>query len=352
MSKKVFVGLSGGVDSSVAAAILLEAGYDVTGVFIKVWHPDFLPCNWEEERVDAMRVAAHLGIPFRTCDGEVAYRDKVAHYFIESYRAGLTPNPDVLCNQEVKFGVFMDYALNNGADFVATGHYARVTHAPDGSATLLRGVDTEKDQSYFLWSLSSEQLRKTLFPIGHLTKPELRIIAEKLRLPTASKKDSQGVCFLGHVDIPEFLSHYTSLENGSVLDETGDSIGTHRGAVVYTIGQRHGFTITNATDTRNAYYITDKNISRNTLTVSTKPPRLYSSNIIKLENVKIRSLLQKGQVVEMQTRYRQNPIPAQIVMVSDSGMQLQVQEETEAVAKGQSCVLYAGDVCHGGGMIA
>jgi tRNA-uridine 2-sulfurtransferase len=185
-SQTVFVGLSGGVDSSVAAKRLIEAGYNVVGVFIKVWHPDFLVCNWEQERLDAMRVAAKLGIPFLTCDAEAAYRDAVAHYFIESYRAGKTPNPDVMCNKEVKFGAFLEFAKAHGADYIATGHYAQ--HIGD---TLVRGVDTGKDQSYFLWTLTPEQLAYTLLPVGDSQKETIRTEAAAAGLITAEKKDSQ-----------------------------------------------------------------------------------------------------------------------------------------------------------------
>nr|MCU0678573.1 tRNA 2-thiouridine(34) synthase MnmA [Candidatus Paceibacterota bacterium] len=193
MAKTVFVGLSGGVDSSVAALRLKNQGHNVVGVFIKVWHPDWLVCNWEQERLDAMRVAAHLGIPFLTCDAEAAYRDEVATYFIESYKAGLTPNPDVLCNEKVKFGAFLRFALEKGADYVATGHYAQKGSGDEGETELWRGIDTSKDQSYFLWSLSREQLSRVLFPVGDTNKIDLRKEAEAALLPTAQKKDSQGV---------------------------------------------------------------------------------------------------------------------------------------------------------------
>jgi tRNA-specific 2-thiouridylase len=350
MKKKVFVGLSGGVDSSVAALLLQQAGYDVTGVFIKVWHPDFLPCNWEAERVDAMRVAAKLNIPFLTCDGEVAYRDQVASYFIESYKNGLTPNPDVLCNQEVKFGVFMKFALDHGADFVATGHYARVNHRQHDSQ-LLRGVDTNKDQSYFLWSLTNEQLQKVLFPVGHLQKDELRQIAAKHELPTAQKKDSQGVCFLGHVDIPEFLSHYIDLQPGLVMCED-EVIGTHQGVFVYTIGQRHGFTITTKAEERTPYYVVTKDVARNILHVSQNPPQQQTGAMMSLSPYTLRSSLVQGQTVLIQTRYRQAPAVAIVVGIDAGQIQIQVEEATEAVALGQSCVLYDGEVCLGGGMIS
>jgi tRNA-uridine 2-sulfurtransferase len=344
--KKVFVGLSGGVDSSVAALRLLKAGYEVTGVFIKVWHPDFLVCNWEQERLDAMRVAAKLGIPFLTCDAETAYRDEVAHYFIESYREGLTPNPDVMCNKEVKFGAFMRFAQERGADYIATGHYAqKVGH------TLLRGVDTNKDQSYFLWTLTPEQLAYTLLPVGDSNKDVIRAEAAAAGLLTASKKDSQGVCFLGHIDIPDFLSHYIDLAEGDVLDEAGVIVGRHRGAFVYTIGQRHGFTLTTPRTDSTPHYVIRKDVTANTITVSTTPPQATAGDTIELRYVVLRQPVSLGNAVHVQTRYRQTPSTMTVIHLGEDTMTLRVEGAAEAVASGQSCVLYAGDVCLGGGMI-
>ncbi len=343
---KVFVGLSGGVDSSVAAKRLIDAGYNVVGVFIKVWHPDFFVCNWEQERLDAMRVAAKLGIPFLTCDAEATYRDAVAHYFIESYRAGKTPNPDVMCNKEVKFGAFMNFAKAHGADYIATGHYAQ--HIND---TLVRGIDTGKDQSYFLWTLTPEQLSYTLLPVGNSLKDDIRAEAAAAGLITAEKKDSQGICFLGHVDIPDFLSHYMTLISGDVITTDGMVIGTHRGAFVYTIGQRHGFTLTNKDSNRAPHYVIAKDISANTITVSTTAPKEAVRRTILLSSVVLRQSVTTGQVYTAQSRYRQTPFSITIMAVTADTLELQIESETEAVAPGQSCVLYDADVCIGGGMI-
>jgi tRNA-uridine 2-sulfurtransferase len=346
-SKKVFVGLSGGVDSSVAALRLIKAGYEVTGVFIKVWHPDFLVCNWEQERLDAMRVAAKLGIPFLTCDAESAYRDEVAHYFIESYRAGLTPNPDVMCNKEVKFGAFMRFAKAHGADFIATGHYAQKR-----GADMLRGIDTNKDQSYFLWTLSPEQLAYTLLPAGDSTKDVIRAEAAEAGLLTADKKDSQGVCFLGHIDIPDFLSHYIDLVPGNVLDETGRVIGTHRGAFVYTVGQRHGFTLHTTTTSSTSHYVVAKDVTKNTITVNTVAPEAAIGHDITLHHIMLRQALTTGDILTAQTRYRQKPCTVTVTNNTDDLLTLRIDSTTEAVALGQSCVLYRGDVCLGGGIIS
>ena len=349
--KTVFVGLSGGVDSSVAALRLLKAGYAVTGVFIKVWHPDFLVCNWEQERLDAMRVAAKLGIPFLTCDATAVYRDAVAHYFIESYRAGLTPNPDVMCNKEVKFGAFIQFAKTHSADYIATGHYAQKV-LQGTEAQLLRGVDTGKDQSYFLWTLTPEQLSYTLLPVGDSTKDVIRAEAAEADLLTADKKDSQGVCFLGHIDIPDFLSHYIDLQPGPVLDEAGTVIGEHKGAFVYTIGQRQGFTLTVHDTARVPHYVLKKDVNKNTITVSEKTPVLLTETKITLITTNLRMLLKTGDTLQAQSRYRQKPFTVTVSNITEQTMELLISSDTDAVASGQSCVLYRDQVCIGGGIIS
>lgn len=350
MSKKVFVGLSGGVDSSVAALRLTKQGYAVTGVFIKVWHPDFLVCNWEQERLDAMRVAAKLGIPFLTCDAETEYRDAVAHYFIESYRAGLTPNPDVMCNKEVKFGAFYRFARERGADYVATGHYAQSIQGKD-DVEMHRGVDTNKDQTYFLWTLPSEILNHVLFPVGNSTKDIIRAEATSAGLITANKRDSQGVCFLGHIDIPNFLSHYIDLKEGNVLTENGEIIGTHKGAFVYTIGQRQGFLLQDQNPNRAPLYVTAKDIRENTLTVSEIAPVLALMETIELTQCVTTADIQVGDILSAQSRYRQNPFSIKVTNINDTTMTIVVLDQSEAIAKGQSCVLYRGTQCVGGGII-
>lgn len=343
--------MSGGVDSSVAALRLIKQGYDVTGVFIKVWHPSFMACNWEEERIDAMRVAAHLGIPFLTCDAEVAYRDEVAQYFIDSYQRGITPNPDVMCNKAVKFGVFLNFALEHGADYIATGHYVRkVTHGR--KEILQRGLDPEKDQSYFLWMLNQRQIRQVIFPVGDSKKEVIRQEAIAAGLPTAQKKDSQGVCFLGHVDIPEFLSHYIDLEPGPVQDESGAVIGEHQGVFVYTLGQRHGFTIHKPTETRQPYYVVAKNIDTNTLIVGQEPPTIKAETAIKIQGTVLHYEPQPDVVYYAQFRYRQTPIPVRIMVTESNEVFLSLETVAERPANGQSCVLYDGDMCIGGGIIA
>ncbi len=350
--KTVFVGLSGGVDSSVAALRLIEAGYNVVGVFIKVWQPEFIKCNWEAERLDAMRVAAKLQIPFLTCDAEAAYKDEVADYFISEYKAGRTPNPDVMCNKHVKFGAFLKFAQEQGADYIATGHYAQKT-TTDGKHTLLRGVDTNKDQSYFLWTLTQEQLQQVLLPIGNSEKSVVRKEAEVAGLITAEKKDSQGICFLGHIDIPEFLANYVDLVPGEVRLESGELVGTHKGALVYTIGQRHGFTISTKSSAEAPHYVVERDIVKNTLTVSPNKPLITPSTKLLLSNTNYIAFTPTlGEVIEIQNRYRQVPIKAKVTSITDTTLTLIPETEGESASVGQSCVLYRGATCLGGGIIA
>lgn len=351
--KTVFVGLSGGVDSSVAALRLKQRGFEVVGVFIKVWHPEWMVCNWEQERLDAMRVAAHLEIPFLTCDAADTYRDDVAQYFIEAYRSGRTPNPDVMCNQKVKFGAFLQFARERGAAFIATGHYAQKWTDDAGVHHLIRGVDSNKDQSYFLWTLTQAQLEHVLLPVGDTMKEAVRLEAAAAGIPTASKKDSQGICFLGHVDIPEFLGHYIDLEPGDVLDESGVVVGQHRGAFVYTLGQRHGFTLNTEDEHRSPRYVVAKDVSANTVTVSPAPPLHPQQERLELTSANPIEPLVEGEVVEAQFRYRQAPFNVQVERVDPRGCVTLVPEtEAERPAPGQSCVLYRGERCLGGGIIA
>ncbi|MCD5381277.1 MAG: tRNA 2-thiouridine(34) synthase MnmA [Candidatus Pacebacteria bacterium] len=350
-SQTVFVGLSGGVDSSVAALRLIKQGYSVVGVFIKVWHPDFMICNWEAERLDAMRVAAHLDIPFLTCDAEEQYRDDVAEYFIEEYRAGRTPNPDVMCNQYVKFGAFMQFAKDKGADFIATGHYAQRIEAELG-AEMHRGVDTNKDQTYFLWTLSKEQLEYSLFPVGDTPKDEIRKEAEAAGIPTAQKKDSQGVCFLGQVDIPEFLSHYIDLVPGAVLNTKGEIVGQHKGAQVYTAGQRHGFTLSTTDTKRPAMFIIKTDLNKNTITVDTNKPEVTNQSDLVLDKVILRRQVSVGDKLEVQVRHRQTPFAATVSKLEGTTMLLTPDQTEELTAVGQSCVLYVGEECLGGGILS
>ncbi len=359
--KKVFVGMSGGVDSSVAASLLIDAGYEVTGVFIRVWEAPFLPCTWREERRDAQRVAAHLGIPLVTLDLSEVYKKSVVDSFVASYSRGETPNPDVLCNKEVKFGAFYEYAMKEGADFIATGHYAK-QRIEGGIAKLLRSVDTEKDQTYFLWTIPQSVLLHTLFPIGHLQKSEVRKIAEQKLLPNATKKDSQGICFLGDVDMATFLKEFIPVEPGNVENSKGEVIGSHDGAILYTLGERHGFRVeVNDTDAR-PWFVIQKDIHRNVIVVAHKEPKdlallggITGASSISVDAWHMLSgrdhseVLSKGSLTAS-FRYRQNPLL--VSWDQHAPLSLGVPGGTELFASGQSVVLYRGEECLGGGSIS
>ncbi|MFA6251658.1 MAG: tRNA 2-thiouridine(34) synthase MnmA [Candidatus Paceibacterota bacterium] len=371
INKTVFVGVSGGVDSSVSVALLKDQGYDVVGVFIRTWTPDFIKCTWQDERRDAMRVCAHLGIPFLECDAEEEYKKGVADYMILEYKKGNTPNPDVMCNREVKFGVFWNFAKAHGADFIATGHYA-INNYELGTChdarrvknyELKKGVDASKDQSYFLWTLNQDDLVHVLFPIGHLKKTEVRKLANKYKIPVAEKKDSQGVCFLGPLDMKDFLKHYIKSEKGDVLDEKGDIIGTHDGAVFFTLGERHGFTITQKSEKEEPLYIISKNIEKNTITVTTRQPTrqdLGGSNKVKINNVnwilnvpenekRPASPTSQGGY-QVQIRYHGELLSCRIEVKGQNEAKIIFEKEV-LVDKGQSIVIYDDDVCLGGGIV-
>ena len=357
MKKKVFVGMSGGVDSSVSAALLKEWGFDVTGVFIKVWEPpvELLPvgCSWRDDRRDAMRVAALLDIPFVTLDLEKEYKQDVVDYMIAEYQAGRTPNPDVMCNRHIKFGAFYNWAREHGADYVATGHYAQVKEDVNGIFELHMGVDHNKDQSYFLWTLPQETLAHTLFPIGHLEKSEVRQLAEKFNLPTATKKDSQGLCFMGKIDVKYFLKEFIQEKEGEVVNESGEVIGHHDGIFFYTLGERRGFTITTKTPEDTPYYIVGKNLEKNQLVVShNKVDVIASSNMTSLKDVNWNtgSELDVDCRYQARSRYRQSLKPCDLKKTGDS-WQVMIENLEEPLTPGQSLVIYNNTQCLGGGVI-
>ena len=365
--------MSGGVDSAVSAALLQKEGYEVVGVFIRAWHPDFLECNEEEERRDAMRVAAHLNIPFITFNFEDVYKKEVTDYMISEYKAGRTPNPDVMCNKEVKFGAFLKKALSMGADYVATGHYAQnlAVRLPlgDRTAKLIKGIDPAKDQSYFLWTLRQKQLNKILFPIGYLKKTKVRKLAKKFKLPVAEKKDSQGICFLGAVNLKEFLKHYIKEKKGEIILVPSESegekrknvIGWHNGVVFHTLGERHGFTITKKSPKDRPYYVVGKNIKKNILYVSQNPlpnPSPLITNgegrrgeVIKITDTNwISEIPMKNKIYTAQIRYHGELLPCKIkCQTSDAGQV--IFTKPVLVASGQSCVIYNGNICLGGGVV-
>ena len=360
--RKVFVGISGGVDSSVALALLKEQGYDVTGVFLKVWNPDWMECNWKEERQDSMRVCATLGVAHITLDCEAEYKRDVVDYMIREYREGRVPNPDVFCNKYIKFGLFLKKALEMGADFIATGHYTtriiRIGSNDTNEYELHESVDHNKDQSYFLYTVGQHELSHTLFPVGGMTKGEVRKLAKKFRLPTAEKKDSQGLCFIGKIDMKDFLSHYISVKKGSVLNTKGEIIGEHDGAMFYTIGQRHGFTITKKSSNDPRFFVISKDMITNTITIADKElesEMVYSVKEIVLKDLHFISPRQRlglGELFDtmVRIRYRQEKQNCTVLKKSD-GHHIIFQKAQDGVAVGQSAVLYDGDICLGGGII-
>ncbi len=343
---KVFVGLSGGVDSAVSAALLKEEGYEVIGVFIKIWSPEWLGCTSRQDRLDAMRVAAHLGIPYREIDLTEEYKKEVVDYMIREYKTGRTPNPDVFCNKYIKFGIFFDWAIREGADFVATGHYARTKK--DGDVfKMLAGTDKNKDQSYFLWTLTQKQLSKTLFPVGLLEKSEVRLLAKKFRLPNAERRDSQGLCFVGPVDVKEFLAQYIPQKRGDVLDEKGKVIGNHKGALFFTMGERHGFTITEKTPNDGPYFVVAKDMKKNTITVGHKNDDLLGMK--KKFSLESMNWISDTPLTEKKYTARVRHLGVRASCIFDSGKI--IFTDSVLAASGQSLVLYDGDVCLGGGII-
>ena len=351
--QKVFVGLSGGVDSAVSAALLQREGYDVTGAFIKIWSPEYIECTWKEDRLDAMRVCAALGIPFREIDLSDEYRRSVVNSMIEDYARGITPNPDVLCNRHVKFGAFSSWAFEQGADLVATGHYAqirsdvgeRISHIRH----LVRGIDHAKDQSYFLYRLGQEDLARILFPVGGISKSKVRDLAREFGLPNAQKHDSQGLCFVGQVSMKDFLSRYIALERGPVVDETGKHIGSHDGVALYTIGQRHGFDIEGKFAAAGPHYVIDIDVSTNTLTVSLERATAARAEACITDVHWIGTRESTTFKADVQTRYHESPVRAIVHPRADT---VTIEfSEPHIASPGQSLVIYHGDTCLGGGVI-
>ena len=407
--------MSGGVDSSVAAALLKKQGYDVTGVFMKPWQPTtynlqpttkergpkslvvgsqlLVSCLWQQDREDAMRVASKIGIPLLTWDFSKEYKKEVADYMIREYRAGRTPNPDVMCNSRIKFGVFLEHALRAGADYIATGHYVRLMRKsqntkpksqtnskpvrpghPGGfknkfeNCKLKIAKDKNKDQSYFLWTLTQKQLKYCLFPIGDYKKPEVRKMANKLGLSTADKKDSQGVCFIGPLDMKNFLQKYIKPKRGKIFDMDGNSLGEHDGVFYYTIGQRHGL---NIKEGRGPYYVVKKNLKKNIVYVGSRKDllsqklKLININWINRPNQPVdkrqssprvgdaplrelaKSFIRRGEELNVRTRYR---APLSKAVIKNNGEVVFKKKET-AITPGQSAVFYRGEEMLGGGII-
>lgn len=378
--------MSGGVDSSLSAALLVEQGYAVTGVYMKNWTRDIAgwPCPWRQDFLDAERVAVQLGIELRVFDFQEQYKHKVVDYMIDAYRAGQTPNPDIMCNQEIKFKLFLDTALEQGADRIAAGHYARINHAanvqgralpenalrekrstkqhtPLGSdpvaksqsgsrSQLYRAADRVKDQTYFLYRMSQAALDRTLFPIGDfMDKDSVRTEAKKRGLATAAKPDSQGICFVGEVGVRDFLREFVEVTPGPILDQTGREIGQHEGALLYTIGQRHGLDVGGGLP----YYVTSVDVDTNTVYVTSElsSDLLWTRSAVCQQAHWIDQLPVPAQTYQVRTRHRGELVPATLDVDGSDTFVAQLSKDMRALTPGQSLVIYDGEQVLGGGII-
>lgn len=345
--KTVFVGMSGGVDSSVSALILKEQGYNVVGIYMKNWSKDLpgMKCPWAEDLADAKRVAVKLGIDFEVWDFEDDYRKKVVDYMLGEFKKGNTPNPDIMCNQEIKFKLFYEKAMERGANYIATGHYARTILNNKKEVALARGVDENKDQTYFLYRISNDALTHTIFPIGEMKKPEVKKLAEKHNLHNAYKKESMGVCFVGEVGMKDFLKEYIETEPGEIREiESGRVLGYHDGAILYTVGQRHGLYISSDIP----YYVVKKDVKKNVVYVSKNlnHKELWTKEL-PLRDIFMRTKLSDTMIsVLVRLRHRAPLIPAKF-----DGKKLYFENEVKRPASGQSAVIYDGEICLGGGII-
>src|SRR5699024_772114 len=350
--KRVVVGMSGGVDSSVTALLLKEQGYDVIGVFMKNWDDTDESgfCSATEDYEDVVKVANQIDIPYYTVNFEKEYWNKVFTYFLEEYKSGRTPNPDIMCNKEIKFKAFLDYALQIGADYVATGHYAQIDRS-SGKAKLLKGLDANKDQSYFLSQLSSDVLDKVLFPLGDIDKSEVREIAKNNNLATSTKKDSTGICFIGERNFKDFLSDYLPAQPGNMETLTGEVKGKHDGLMYHTLGQRHGLGIGGPGE---PWFVVGKHVKENSVYVEEGDyhEALYSDALGATEMNWVNGLpKEKTFSCYAKFRYRQEDTKVQVTVLDDDSVRVEFEEPQRAITPGQALVLYDGRICMGGGTI-
>ena len=336
--KTVYVGMSGGVDSSLSALLLKEQGYNVVGVYMKNWSRDLpgMKCPWAEDLADAKRVAVRLGIDFKVFDFETEYKQKVVDYMLSEFEKGRTPNPDIMCNQEIKFKLFYETAMEDGADLIATGHYART----DGK-NLLMAVAQNKDQTYFLYRISEDAIAHTLFPVGGMLKPDVKKLAAKKGLENAYKKESMGVCFVGEVGMEDFLKQYFPEKAGPIIDaETGEKLGVHEGAIFYCVGQRHGLNLGGGLP----YYVVRKDVVKNTIYVS----RNLNSKDLWIDELELEDIVLRGEPKNLFVRLRHR---AELIPAILEGNKLKFEKPVKRPASGQSAVFYDGNICLGGGII-
>lgn len=352
---KVFVGMSGGVDSSVTASLLVDQGHEVVGVYMKNWTQDMpgVQCAWADDVADAKRVAVGLGIDFQVFDFESQYKQRVVDVMVNEYRLGRTPNPDVMCNQEIKFKLFLETALESGADMIATGHYAQTGF--EGSdlepGALYKTVDTNKDQTYFLYRVSSKALEKTLFPLGGMTKQQVRDYAKAKNLWTAGKKESMGICFVGQIGIREFLEQYVELKPGDIVhQDTGEVLGRHDSALIYTIGQRHGLNLGGGLP----YYVTGKDVEKNIVYVSQNLDNaaIWRDNFWLADVNWINNPPETGEELQVRLRHRGQLMDISSLKHHDGNVEIGLEKSERAITAGQSAVIYSGDRVVGGGIIA
>ena len=353
---KVMVGLSGGVDSAVAAALLVEQGHEVVGGYMKNWmNEEGIPgdCPWEQDIEDAHAVAKKLGIELRVIDLIDSYKEKIVEYLVNGYEEGLTPNPDVWCNREMKFGVFLDYAMSQGFEAVGTGHYARRRVLSDGRIAVLRGADPNKDQSYFLSLMTAFQVQHARFPTGEMLKPEVRQVAKKFDLPVAEKKDSQGICFLGQVKMSDFLAHYLPDKPGDIIDLDGRLMGRHRGLHFYTVGQRKGHGVASPRDGM-AYVVVGKKAERNQLVIGwdrEDSEGLYARECVVGSVTSINEEIASLKRVEAQPRYRAKAESARVEKLDETKVRIVFEKSQRALVAGQICAFYDGGRLLGGGVV-